>query len=211
MAAHSTPLAKSLPGRKAKSISSLPPTRPMPRRKVIRTKTSPQFFEYPCAECGRGTVRTTRVRNYKTKIKGFPFRVDEALIGVCDHCQAESFAPEETRRWEAAFQQTLEARQAFLTPAEIRTLRMNMNLSLEDFARLIGCTRQSVMAWEHPERTTPPSRMADLMLRLLQRSWTDGAVDVTALLVDEAKKWGVMMELRRPTPLGETPRRAAVR
>jgi DNA-binding transcriptional regulator YiaG len=140
------------------------------------------------------------VHNYKTKIKGFPFRVDEALIGVCDHCQAESFAPEETQRWASAFQQALEEHKAFLTPTEIRTLRVSMELSLEDFARLLGCTRQSVMAWEHPERTTPPSRMADLLLRMLQRAWADGAIDVITLLVEEAKKWGVMIELRRTAP-----------
>jgi putative zinc finger/helix-turn-helix YgiT family protein len=200
MAAHSTPLARSLPGRKAKSTSLLPLTKPTPRRKATRVRTPAQLFEYPCPECGRGTVRTTRVHNYKTKIKGFPFRVDEALLGVCNHCQAESFAPEETQRWEAAFQRALEERQAFLAPAEIRTLRQSMNLSLEDFARLIGCTRQSVMAWEHSARTIPPSRMADLMLRLLQRAWSDGVVDVPTLLVEEAKKWGVLIELRRPAP-----------
>jgi DNA-binding transcriptional regulator YiaG len=152
-----------------------------------------------------------RAHNYKTKIKGFPFRVDEALIGVCDHCQAESFAPEETQRWEAAFHRALEDRQAFLTPVEIRALRTGMNLSLEDFARLIGCTRQSVMAWEHPDRITPPSRMADLLLRLLQRAWADGVVDVTTLLVEEAKKWGIIIELRRSAPVGTGPRRPAAR
>lgn len=183
----------------------------MPRRSAARMRTPAQLFEYPCPECGQGTVRTTRVHNYKTKIKGFPFRVDEALIGVCDHCQAESFAPEETQRWVSAFQQALEEHKAFLTPLEIRTLRLNMELSLEDFARLLGCTRQSVMAWEHPERTTPPSRMADLLLRLLQRAWADGAVDVITLLVEEAKKWGVMIELRRTAPLRAEPRRPVAR
>ena len=211
MAAYSTPLARSSPGRKAKSTSLSPRTRPTPRRKATRAGTPAQLFEYPCPECGRGTVRTTRVHNYKTKIKGFPFRVNEALIGVCDHCQAESFAPEETQRWEAAFQQALEASHAFLSPAEIRALRTSMDLSLEDFARLIGCTRQSVMAWEHSERTTPPSRMADLLLRLLQRAWADGTVNVTSLLLEEAKKWGVIIELRRPAPLGAGSRRTLAR
>jgi len=178
----------------------------MPRRNGRRTRAPQQLFQYPCPECGRGTVRTTRVHNYKTKIKGFPFLVDEAVIGVCDHCHAESFAPAETTRWEAAFQQSLEGQHAFLTPNEIRTLRTNMGLSLEDFARLMGCTRQSVMAWEHPERTTPPSRMADLLLRVLQRAWAEGPVDVLSLLVEQAKKWGVVIELRRPLVPGHATR-----
>ena len=102
------------------------------------------LFEYPCPECGLGVVQTTQVRNYKTKIKGYPFIVDEALIGVCDRCQAESFAPEETKRWEELFSRSLEARQAFLSPQEITELRKALGLSMEDFARLIGCTRQSI-------------------------------------------------------------------
>lgn len=65
--------------------------------------TTELLFEFACPECGRGTVKTTRVLNYQTRIKGSPFIVDEALIGVCDQCRAESFAPEETKRWEELF------------------------------------------------------------------------------------------------------------
>ena len=84
--------------------------------------TTELLFEYPCPECGRGTVKT-RVCTAKTKIRGYPFVVDDALIGVCDQCQADSFAPEETRRWEELFSRSLEARQAFLSPEEIGELR----------------------------------------------------------------------------------------
>ena len=42
--------------------------------------------------------------------------------------------------------------------------------------------------------------MADLLLRLLQRAWAEGTVDVVTLLLEEAKKWGVLIELRRPAP-----------
>ena len=70
-----------------------------------------KMFEYACPECGRGTMQTRQILNYKTKIKGYPFVVDEALIGECDQCGARSFAPEETRRWEELFSRSLEARQ----------------------------------------------------------------------------------------------------
>jgi putative zinc finger/helix-turn-helix YgiT family protein len=196
MAAHSTPLVRFSRGSRASSTSTSRPTKQTPRRKAMRSARPTSLFEYPCPDCGRGTVRTTRIQNYKTKIKGFPFFVDEALVGVCDRCQVESFAPEETRRWEEAFYRSLEERQAFLSPVEIRALRTNLGLSMEDFARLIGCTRQSVMAWEKPDRPTPPSRMADLLLRLLQRAWTEGPVDVPTVLLAEAKKWGLVIELR---------------
>lgn len=156
------------------------------------------LFEYSCPECGRGTVRTTRVQNYQTRIRGYPFVVNEALIGVCDRCQAESFAPEETKRWGEDFGRALEARHAFLSPEEITELRTALGLSMEDFARLIGCTRQSIFSWEKPDRSTPPSRMADLLMRLVKQSWHAGPVDVLAMLLDEARRWGVVIELRRP-------------
>lgn len=159
---------------------------------------SRELFGFPCPECGRGTVRSTRILNYKTKIKGYPFVVDEALIGVCDQCGSESFAPEETKRWEELFYRSLEARHAFLSPQEMMELRTSLGLSMEDFARLTGCTRQSISAWEKPDRSAPPSRMADLLMKLLRESLRVGAIDVLPFLLSEAQKWGMVIELRRP-------------
>ena len=156
------------------------------------------LFEFICPECEKGTVRTTRIHNYKTKIKGYPFTVDEALIGVCDECEAQSFAPEETQRWDELFSHSLQARHAFLTPEEITQIRKALGLSMEDFARLIGSTRQSVSMWEKESRTTPPVRTADLLMKLVRQSLSGAPVDMLPFLLDEAKKWGVVIELRRP-------------
>lgn len=198
MAVHFTPLAKSSPHRRVASISTSRPTRQTKNHSKHTTQRSPLLFEYPCPECGKGVVRTTQVHNYKTKIRGYPFVVEKALIGRCDHCQAESFAPEETTRWEDAFFRTLEARHAFLSSQEVLELRTVLGLSMEDFARLIGCTRQSVLAWEKADRSVPPSRMADLLMKLVCKSSVDEQVDVLKVLLDEAQKWGVVIELRRP-------------
>lgn len=156
------------------------------------------LFEFTCPECEKGTVRTTRIHNYKTKIKGYPFTVGEALIGVCDECEAQSFAPEETQRWAELFSHSLQARHAFLTPEEITQIRKDLSISMEDFARLIGSTRQSVSMWEKTSRTTPPVRTADLLMKLVRQSLTGESVDVLPFLLDEAEKWGVVIELRRP-------------
>ena len=155
------------------------------------------LFEYTCPDCDSGTVRTTKVHNFKTKIKGYPFVVDEAFIGVCDHCHSEQFAPEETQRWEDLFRRSLEIRKAFLTPSEITEIRNALGLSMEDFARLIGCTRQSISTWEKQDRASPPSRTADLLMKLVQQSLQIGPVDVVSFLLDEAKKWGIVIEVRR--------------
>lgn len=159
---------------------------------------SPVFFEIPCPECKDGMVRTTRVLNYKTKIKGYPFIVDEAFIGICDQCGAKVFAAQETDRWEQLFYRSMEERHLFLAPEEITALRKSLHLSMEDFARLIGCTRQSLAAWERADRTVPPSRMADLLMKLVQRSFDEGRIDVLAVLLEEAKAWGLHIEVQTP-------------
>ncbi len=157
------------------------------------------MFEYACPECGRGTVQTRRILNYKTKIKGYPFVVDEALIGECDQCGARSFAPQETKRWEELFTNSLEARQAFLSPEEIKELRKSLGLSMEDFARLIGATRQSISMWEKEDRPSPPLRTADLLMKIVQKSLSTKPVDILPFLLEEAQKWGMVIQVRRPT------------
>jgi len=69
---------------------------------------------------------------------------------------------------------------------------------MEDFARLIGSTQQSVSMWEKKSRTTPPIRTADLLMKLVRQSLTSEPVDVLPFLLDEARKWCVVIELRRP-------------
>ena len=156
------------------------------------------MFEYACPECGRGTVQTRRILNYKTKIKGYPFVVDEALIGECDRCETRSFAPEETKRWEELFTNTLEARHASLSPEEIKELRKSLGLSMEDFARLIGATRQSISMWEKEDRPSPPLRTADLLMKIVQKSLSTKSVDILPFLLEEARKWGMIIQVRRP-------------
>src|SRR5712691_1129742 len=177
MGNRATQQARSSRTQRAISTSTSQPTRQTKSRR-LKAMTTESLFEYPCPECGRGTVRTTRVQNYKTKIRGYPFVVDEALIGVCDQCGAESFAPEETKRWEESFSRSLEVRQAFLSPGEISELRKALNLSMEDFARLIGSTRQSLSMSEKEDRVSPPLRTADLLMKLVRQSLHAGSVDV---------------------------------
>ena len=58
-------------------------------------KTS-HTYKGPCPECGQGTIEPTRFQNYKTTIRGYPFTVPEAWIGVCDTCGVRTFNAQET-------------------------------------------------------------------------------------------------------------------
>ena len=61
------------------------------------------MFNYICEECGRGTVKKKVFEDYQTKIKGYPFVIDKAVIGVCDQCGARHFDANETKRWRKNF------------------------------------------------------------------------------------------------------------
>ena len=157
----------------------------------------PRIYEGPCPECGEGTIKPTRFQNYKATIRGYPFVVPEAWIGVCDSCGTRTFNAKETHRWATLFEQTLESHHAYLAPEDITQLRESLGLSKKDFAHLIGATGRSLYTWEAPDRKTPPSRSADLILKIVRATLQQGRVDAIDLLLDEVKKWGLELEVRR--------------
>ena len=126
---------------------------------------------------------------YRTKVRGQPFLVTDAHVGVCDACGAEHFAAEETARWHQLFEEEQAHRQ--LSAEDIRRLREDLQLSMEQFAALVGCTRQSLHNWERADRKRPQSRMADLMLKLVRESQVLGQVDVIEFLRKRASEVGL--------------------
>jgi len=145
-------------------------------------------FGYRCQECGQGTVLEKIFPEYKTKVKGYPLVVENARIGVCDHCGAEHFDPNETVRWRALLQE--KQLESYLQPDDIKNLRKELGLPMEQFAILLGCTRQSLHNWERSDRIVPQSRMADLFMRLIRDSRSLGQLDVLGYLRAEAEKLG---------------------
>ena len=53
-----------------------------------------------------------------------------------------------------------------MTAEEIKAMRQNMGLSMEDFAREVGVSTTTVFRWEKGERA--PGRMARKLLGLVQ-------------------------------------------
>jgi DNA-binding transcriptional regulator YiaG len=139
---------------------------------------------------------------YGTKVRGQPFLVREAHVGVCDACGAEHFAAEETARWLQLFEEEQAKRQ--LGAEDIKRLREDLQLSMAQFAALAGCTRQSLHNWERVDRKRPQSRMADLMLKLVRESHSVGQVDVIKFLRSQASQVGITIPA--PETFGWKPR-----
>ncbi|MDA0747627.1 MAG: helix-turn-helix domain-containing protein [bacterium] len=154
-------------------------------------------FGHGCPECGIGTVQPTKIQNFKTRIRGDRFTVSEALIGVCDQCDAHHFSSIETRRWRQMYEDRIKELGSFLSPEEIRVLREKLGLSRDELARLIGCTRQSIRTWEDPGREKVPSRMADLLMKLVGESYKETEVDVISFLLQQASAISEPIQVRR--------------
>ena len=150
-------------------------------------------FGYRCQECGQGIVQAQTIPEFHTKIKGYPFVVKDARIGICDACGAKHFGAKEIERWERMFDE--EHAGEYLKPEDIRGLRTSLDLTMEQFAALIGSTRQSLHNWERKDRTKPQSRMADLLMKLVRESRDKSQVDVLQFLFAEAKRLGTSIQL----------------
>lgn len=140
------------------------------------------MYGFICENCKKGRVKATKVEGYETKVEGVPFRVNHAEVGICDNCGYKYFNAREVRRWREEFYRTQSSCGGFLKPSEIQSTRELLGLSIADFARLIGCSRQALYNWESEERVAPQSRMADLLIRILRQSYENGAVDAIEFL-----------------------------
>ncbi|MCS7192940.1 MAG: YgiT-type zinc finger protein [Armatimonadetes bacterium] len=63
------------------------------------------MFGYRCQECGKGTVRPKRVKNYEARFGGRSVIVPTAIIGVCDFCGSKHYSASERKRWKALLSQ----------------------------------------------------------------------------------------------------------
>ena len=170
------------------------------------------MYGFICENCKKGRVKATKVEGYETKVEGIPFRVSHAEIGICDTCSAKYFNAREVRRWREEFYRTQSSRGGFLRPSEIRSTRKLLGLSIADFARLIGCSRQGLYNLESEERVAPQSRMADLLIRIVRESYEKGAVDAIAILQGIAIQTGLEIQpCCRAIPLNLPPQSAIPR
>ena len=166
------------------------------------------MFDFQCPECGKGQVRATVRTDYKTKVRGVPVSVPEAVVGVCQGCGAEFFDPSELRRW-SALQRSLEEQQ-LLAHNEIAHIRSSLGMPIGEFARLLGCTRQSIYNWERADRLAPQLRTIDLLLRLIRESTRLKEVNVVGFLKQEQRVFespqGAHQGPRTGRPVGKSAR-----
>src|SRR5229473_6142192 len=91
--------------------------------------------ENRCANCGKGIIEFQRVKDFETKVRGIPFTVPEATIGICNSCGARLFSPEEIKRWQYLFDAGQLDTGKLLSAGEIASIRQLLDLPINLFAR----------------------------------------------------------------------------
>lgn len=153
-------------------------------------------FNYKCPECGKGIVKAQAIVNFETKIDSHPFVVPKAIVGVCDRCDTKNYDPQERKRWIRLYNEYQQRTGFLLKPEEITELREQLGLTMENFANLIGATRQSIYNWEDKHRKAPQTGSVNLLLKLIRRSIFREAKDIIDFLVEESKKEQVDIVIR---------------
>jgi putative zinc finger/helix-turn-helix YgiT family protein len=142
--------------------------------------------ENHCANCGKGKIEFQSVKDFETKVRGVPFTVPEASVGICNSCGAKFYSPNEIRRWQQLFDAQQVAAGRLLSAEEISSIRQGLGLSVSSFALLLGTTRQSVYNWERRDRKSPQLGLVDLLLRLVRESAANGNVEVLHFLSEQS-------------------------
>ncbi len=93
----------------------------------------PEIVNYTCEECFEGTVLKITVQNYKAKIEGRDFVVPEAVIGVCNKCEAKHFDIKETKRWANLYHALERAIRNILAPCLV------YNATVDNYAAIEQC------------------------------------------------------------------------
>jgi len=152
---------------------------------------------------GWGKFQKVIVENYNARLKGITFPVKNAEIGKCDSCEAELYSSKEIRKWEQALDEYLISRGLLLSSSQIKEIRKSLKLSIIDFARFLGVTRQAVYSWES-NKTKPLSiGPTSLLLSLLQKEKNGNIRGVTDFLIDSAKGRGI--DIQRPVQIIKFP------
>jgi DNA-binding transcriptional regulator YiaG len=153
-------------------------------------------------------------RNHVVRLRGIPTVIPDARIGKCANCDRTQVSAVELRRWEGIQRESLLQSRQIPSPADIRSLRETLQLSVANFASLLGITRQTAHSWERTDTPGLQVSPATLLLGLLNAEVTGAFPGVLAALRLAAEKRGQAIppddhsadkEPPRDPPLSPTP------
>jgi DNA-binding transcriptional regulator YiaG len=88
------------------------------------------------------------ISEFSTRVGGVPVVIPEAHISKCTNCGETSVGAKELKRWELIQKEQLRDAGQIPSAGEVTRIREAIGLSVSDFAKLLGVTRQTIHAWE---------------------------------------------------------------
>lgn len=143
-----------------------------------------------CPYCGKGRIEKKSIKNYEAQIGGVAFIVPEAEVRECEACHRKVYNSKELARWKGILQKQLQEKGILIDPIQVQKLREKIDVSVADFAKLFGVTRQTVYAWEHEESGGVQLGPASLLLSLMVADINDETNGVCDFLSAAAKDRG---------------------
>lgn len=137
---------------------------------------------------------------------GVPVEVTDAKISKCNSCGETSVNAKELKRWDR-----LRSEGNVPTPAEVKRIRESQDLSVSDFARLVGVTRQTIYAWEREDVAALQLSPASLLVGLMADELNGNINGVIQHLVDKAATRGQEIQITPLGPKQDAPRQSTCR
>lgn len=147
-----------------------------------------------CPECKEGTIHKVIIEAYRAKLKGISFPVKNAEIGKCDSCDAELYSAKEIRRWERLLDEYLISEDLVPNSKQISDIREKLGLSVIDFAKLLGVTRQTVYGWENDKVKPLTIGPTSLLLSLLNEEQNGNIRGIVDFVIKVAQERGIEIQ-----------------
>jgi len=117
-----------------------------------------------CSTCGKGEINFEVKKEYPTKIGGIAFIVKNARIGTCSNCEEEIVDAKEVEKWENERNRQLIEKDLLFSSEKVIILRYLLDLTIKEFALLLGVTDIAVEGWQQNGLPLGPTSLLLSML-----------------------------------------------
>ena len=135
-----------------------------------------------CWECGGGI--DTVVGPVKSEVRGEAITVPDIEHQVCRSCGEQFYDGETINKFERIAVAMYRNKHGFLSPEQIKDLRIDLGLTQERFAEALGVSKRMPVRWE--KGTVYPNATTDMLLTAIRDAYQGGFLDKAFPRVAEA-------------------------
>lgn len=155
-----------------------------------------------CPMCRQAELLEEVSETRDVEFEGVSLVVQDLHTLRCPDCGETSFAAGELRRLKRLKNEYLERQNQVPKPSEVRAVRTALDLSVSQFAALLGVTRQAVYSWEDDRGIGIKFGPSAILISLL---CSEASASVFSTLLAMAHSRGQLNEIAKPSPQNANP------